>query len=103
MKRAIFGSAPYMGLLHTRPMGDTLASDRPKVRFTSVDQAYRLIDSLILKNWINSDKILQLRPGTDATRFFRSERSIWGIRKTSNTGPSSTQTIWSPWAKGEQP
>ena len=73
----------------------------PKVYFTGVEERYKNIDSLVLEEWTNSDKLLQLTPEQTQLGF--------SFRTVDIDHPNDIQyrtklddTDWSPWVKEDK-
>ena len=70
----------------------------PTVYFTNVEERYKNIDSLNLKEWTNSNKVLQLKP--DQTQLGFSFRTVdLDHPKQIEYRFKLDDTDWSPWVK----
>ncbi|WP_339656434.1 hypothetical protein [uncultured Maribacter sp.] len=70
----------------------------PKIYFTGVEERYKNIDSINLKEWTNSNKILQLTP--DQTQLGFSFRTVdVDHPKEIEYRTRLDDTQWSPWVK----
>ena len=89
---AIYGLTQYV------PSESTKASLPPSVYFTGVEERYKKIDSIVLKDWTNSDKVLQLSP--EQTQLGFSFRTV-DIDHPNEIEYRSRldETEWSPWVK----
>ncbi len=88
---AIYGLTQYI------PGDDTKITTKPTVYFTDVEEAYKSIDSLVLKAWTNSEKVLQLTPTQTQLSF--------SFRTVDLNHPNEIEyrsklddTDWSPWS-----
>lgn len=89
---AIYGLTEYL------PGESTTKAMRPKVYFTGVEESYKSIDSLDLKAWTNSDKVLQLTP--EQTRLGFSFRTVdLDHPKEIEYRSKLDGSDWSPWVK----
>ncbi|WP_437372720.1 ligand-binding sensor domain-containing protein [Maribacter litoralis] len=86
------------GLTKHVPSESKKASLPPTVYFTGVEERYKNIDSLILKDWTNSNKVLQLTPEQTQLGF--------SFRTVDVDHPNEIEyrtrldeTEWSPWVK----
>ena len=89
---AIYGLTQYV------PSESTKASLPPSVYFIGVEERYKKIDSIVLKDWTNSDKVLQLSP--EQTQLGFSFRTV-DIDHPNEIEYRSRldETEWSPWVK----
>lgn len=86
------------GLTQHIPNESINTSASPKVYFTAVAEAYKNIDTLNLKDWTNSNKILQLTP--DQTQLSFSFRTVDLDHPNEIEYRSKLDdTDWSPWEK----
>jgi ligand-binding sensor domain-containing protein len=89
---AIYGLTQYV------PSENVRATTKPKVYFTGIEEAYKNIDSLVLKDWTNSDKVLQLTP--EQTQLGFSFRTIdLDHPKEIEYRTKLDDIDWSPWVK----
>lgn len=86
------------GLTKHIPSESKKASLPPTVYFTGVEERYKNIDSLFLKDWTNSNKVLQLTPEQTQLGF--------SFRTVDVDHPNEIEyrtklddTEWSPWVK----
>ncbi|MGO4919560.1 ligand-binding sensor domain-containing protein [Maribacter spongiicola] len=86
------------GLTKHIPSESKKASLPPTVYFTGVEERYKNIDSLVLKDWTNSNKVLQLTPEQTQLGF--------SFRTVDVDHPNEIEyrtklddTEWSPWVK----
>ncbi|MFV1450924.1 two-component regulator propeller domain-containing protein [Maribacter sp. HS] len=86
------------GLTKHIPSESKKTAAAPKVYFTGVEERYKSIDSLILKDWTNTSKVLQLTPDQTQLGFsFRTvdidhpNEVVYRTRLDDNE--------WSPWVK----
>ncbi|SEK29507.1 Two component regulator propeller [Maribacter orientalis] len=86
------------GLTKHIPTESKKASLPPTVYFTGVEERYKKIDSLVLKDWTNSNKILQLTP--EQTQLGFSFRTV-DLDHPNEIGYRTRldETEWSPWVK----
>ncbi len=89
------------GLTKHIPSQNTRTSLPPRVYFTGVEEAYKAIDSIDLRQWTNSNKVLQLNP--DQTQLGFSFRTVdldhpnaiaYRFKLDDNE--------WSPWSASRQ-
>ncbi len=86
------------GLTQHVPNENVKIAVQPKVYFTGVEERYKNIDSLNLKDWTNSDKILQLTP--EQTQLGFSFRTLdLDHPKEIEYRTKLDDTKWSPWVK----
>lgn len=86
------------GLTQHLPNESRKIAVSPNVYFTGVEEGYKNIDSLNLKDWTNSDKVLQLTPEQNQLSF--------SFRTVDLNHPNEIEyrsklddTDWSPWVK----
>ncbi|WP_324026193.1 two-component regulator propeller domain-containing protein [Maribacter sp. BPC-D8] len=86
------------GLTKHIPSDGKKASTAPTVYFTGVEERYKSIDSIVLKDWTNSKKVLQLTPEQTQLGF--------SFRTVDVDHPNEVEyrtklddTDWSPWVK----
>ncbi|WP_424000997.1 ligand-binding sensor domain-containing protein [Maribacter sp. IgM3_T14_3] len=86
------------GLTKHIPSESKKASLPPTVYFTGVEERYKNIDSIVLKDWTNSNKVLQLTPEQTQLGF--------SFRTVDVDHPNEIEyrtklddTEWSPWVK----
>ncbi|WP_339627743.1 two-component regulator propeller domain-containing protein [uncultured Maribacter sp.] len=86
------------GLTKHIPSESKKASLPPTVYLTGVEERYKKIDSLILKDWTNSNKVLQLNP--DQTQLGFSFRTV-DVHHPNEIEYRTRldDTDWSPWVK----
>ena len=89
------------GLTEHIPNESIKTAAPPKVYFTGVEERYKNIDSLVLEEWTNSDKLLQLTPEQTQLGF--------SFRTVDIDHPNDIQyrtklddTDWSPWVKEDK-
>ncbi|WP_210707920.1 sensor histidine kinase [Maribacter dokdonensis] len=86
------------GLTKHIPSESKKTAAAPKVYFTGVEERYKSIDSLILKDWTNTSKILQLTPDQTQLGFsFRTVDVDHPNEVTYRTRLDDNE--WSPWVK----
>lgn len=86
------------GLTQYVPRENNRAIIKPKVCFTGIEEAYKTIDSLVLKDWTNSEKVLQLTP--DQTQLGFSFRTVdLDHPNEIEYRTKLDDTKWSPWVK----
>ena len=86
------------GLTKHIPSESKKASLPPTVYFTGVEERYKNIDSLVLKDWTNSNKVLQLTP--DQTQLGFSFRTVDVDHPNEiEYRTRLDDTEWSPWVK----
>ncbi|WP_405382920.1 histidine kinase [Maribacter sp. LLG6340-A2] len=86
------------GLTKHIPSESKKTAAPPTVYFTGVEERYKNIDSLVLKDWTNSNKVLQLSPEQTQLGF--------SFRTVDVDHPNEVEyrtkldeTEWSPWVK----
>lgn len=86
------------GLTKHIPSESKKTAAAPKVYFTGVEERYKSIDSLILKDWTNTSKILQLTP--DQTQLGFSFRTV-DVDHPNEVAYRTRldDNEWSPWVK----
>ncbi|SNR40516.1 Two component regulator propeller [Maribacter sedimenticola] len=86
------------GLTKHIPSESKKTAAAPKVYFTGVEERYKTIDSLILKDWTNTNKILQLTP--DQTQLGFSFRTV-DVDHPNEVAYRTRldDNEWSPWVK----
>lgn len=86
------------GLTKHIPSESTKTAAAPKVYFTGVEERYKSIDSLILKDWTNTSKVLQLTP--DQTQLGFSFRTV-DVDHPNEVAYRTRldDNEWSPWVK----
>ncbi len=89
------------GLTKYAPSTDSKAALRPKIYFTDIKEAYKSIDTIVLKNWVKTKKVLQLKP--DQTQLSFSYKTI-DIDHPNDIEYRYrlNKTDWSPWVKENQ-
>ncbi len=86
------------GLTQHVPSENTKITVPPKVYFTGLEEGYKKIDSLDLKDWTNSDKVLQLTPTQTQLGFsFRTVDLDHPTEIEYRTKLDASD--WSPWIK----
>lgn len=86
------------GLTQYIPNENSRATIKPKVYFIGIEEAYKAIDSLPLKDWTNSEKVLQLTPEQTQLGFsFRTVDLDHPDEIEYRTRLDNTE--WSPWVK----
>ncbi len=86
------------GLTQHIPSENTKTSVPPSVYFTEVEEGYKKIDSLNLKDWTNSEKVLQLTP--EQTQLGFSFRTVDVDHPNEIEYRSKLDDgDWSPWVK----
>ncbi|WP_282075642.1 sensor histidine kinase [Maribacter aquivivus] len=86
------------GLTKHIPSESKKASLPPTVYFTGVEERYKNIDSIVLKDWTNSNKVLQLTP--DQTQLGFSFRTVDVDHPNEiEYRTKLDDTEWSPWLK----
>jgi len=89
---AIYGLTKHM------PSEGKKTSAPPTLYFTGVEERYKNIDSLVLKDWTNSKKVLQLTP--DQTQLGFSFRTVDVDHPNEvEYRTKLDDTEWSPWVK----
>jgi len=89
---AIYGLTQYL------PSKNDKITLKPKIAFTDIKLAYKSIDSIGLKNWTNSNKILQLTPKQTQLSFTYRTIDIDHPNEIEYRTKLNT-TKWSPWVK----
>ncbi|HAI38713.1 MAG TPA: hypothetical protein DCM40_11605, partial [Maribacter sp.] len=86
------------GLTKHIPSESKKTAAAPKVYFTGVEERYKSIDSLILKDWTNTTKVLQLTP--DQTQLGFSFRTV-DVDHPNEVAYRTRldDNEWSPWVK----
>jgi ligand-binding sensor domain-containing protein len=86
------------GLTQYTPSENTVQTQKPQIRFTSVAVDYKVLDSVLTDNWTMKDKVLELNP--DQTQLAFTYRTV------DISHPNEVQyrnklnaTEWSPWSK----
>lgn len=86
------------GLTEYIPNENSRETIKPKVYFTGIEEAYKTIDSLFLKDWTNSEKVLQLTP--DQTQLGFSFRTVdLDHPNEIEYRTKLDDAEWSPWVK----
>ncbi|WP_164674110.1 sensor histidine kinase [Maribacter litoralis] len=86
------------GLTKHIPSESKKTAAPPTVYFTGVEERYKNIDSLVLKDWTNSNKVLQLTP--EQTQLGFSFRTVdVDHPKEVEYRTKLDETEWSPWVK----
>ncbi len=92
---AIYGLTQYLPLLNNK------TGLKPKVHFNDVQVAYKSIDTIALKAWTNSEKVLALTPKQTQLSFTYKSVDIDHPNQIEYRSKLNTNT-WSPWSKTDQ-